>query len=348
MSDDSKPIRGKPTEPPPEATEPESSPAEEQKVGPGHPPKEYTWKKGRPSPNPKGRPRKPPYLLDLKKLMEDALKKTITVGKDEKKRTLTMAALGIEQLVNQYAKGDRYARRDLMEYCRVLGIDLLAGQRRILEEALAPDHQAILDAYVSRLKRDEEQPPSERVIAPPELLDDDVANPKAAALKAKSETIQSQPGKPQGTTASAGAVSPPKQTEPQPSLPPAMPPGAAPSRATAETPTDAARERSSVPNGDRAVSIRPTSPDQTPTSSTESAKPSPAAQGPVEINSIEPTPPQTELVFPPEPKRPPGPWTRKQIREHQEWKLEVLRIQQSSSDSSPAPNSADTSTQDDQ
>jgi len=48
---------------------------------------------------------------------------------------------------------------------------LLAGQHKRVQEALASNHQAILEAYVAR-QYDKVVQPSP-VLAPPELLDDD-------------------------------------------------------------------------------------------------------------------------------------------------------------------------------
>jgi hypothetical protein len=87
------------------------------KVGPGRPPKQYTWKPGGPSPHPTGRPKKVLSMKpDLKKALEAALNEKVVITKDKKEIVLTKAALGIQQLVNQFAKGDRHARRDLFQY----------------------------------------------------------------------------------------------------------------------------------------------------------------------------------------------------------------------------------------
>ena len=87
---------------------------QEYKVGPGRPPKEHQFKPGQ-SGNSKGRKRKPPSIaMDLKALLGRALSKTITLRQGQKERIVTMAAAGIEQLVAQYAKGDRHARRDAL------------------------------------------------------------------------------------------------------------------------------------------------------------------------------------------------------------------------------------------
>jgi hypothetical protein len=148
-----------------------TTPDSEYKVGPGKPPKEHQFKKGGPSPNPKGRSRKKPTLTpDLKKALEDALNKKVTIKEGDRQRLLTKAVLGIEQLVNQFAKGDRHARKDVMEMAAKFDVDLLAGQRSRLDEILTPGHQAILDDYVSRQPRTI-RPMLEKVIASPELRD---------------------------------------------------------------------------------------------------------------------------------------------------------------------------------
>jgi hypothetical protein len=143
----------------------------EYKVGPGRPPKEHQFKPGQ-SGNPKGAKRKPPSVaLDLKATLEHALNKTIKLKQGEKERIVTMAAAGIEQLVAQYAKGDRHARRDLIALTDKFGVDLIAGQQQAIEQALASNHEAILRTYVER-QYDKVVTPSP-VFAPPELLDDD-------------------------------------------------------------------------------------------------------------------------------------------------------------------------------
>jgi Family of unknown function (DUF5681) len=143
---------------------------QEYKVGPGRPPKEYQFKPGQ-SGNPKGAKRKPkPMAPDLKLALERALNKTIKLKQGEKERMVTMAAAGIEQLVAQYVKGDRHARRDLITLAEKLGVDLLAGPQQAVEEALAANHEAILLAYVQR-QYDKMAVPTP-VFAPPELLDD--------------------------------------------------------------------------------------------------------------------------------------------------------------------------------
>jgi hypothetical protein len=148
--------------------------AQEYKVGPGRPPREYQFKPGQ-SGNAKGAKRKPPSLLpDLKRLFEQALSEKVTLRQGEKECTLTMAGAGIKQLIAQFAKGDRHARRDVFTYAELLGIDLIASHRKAIEEALAPEHRAILDAYVARQTQVTAPSRPTPVFAPPELLDDDV------------------------------------------------------------------------------------------------------------------------------------------------------------------------------
>jgi hypothetical protein len=143
----------------------------EYKVGPGRPPKQHQFKPGQ-SGNPKGRkPKAPSVELDLKVALERLLNKTVKLKQGEKQRNVTMAVAGMEQLVAQFAKGDRHARRDLMDIAAELGVHLIAGQRKAIEEALGSDHQAILDAYVA--KRSGVSAPSSPTFAPRDLLDDD-------------------------------------------------------------------------------------------------------------------------------------------------------------------------------
>jgi hypothetical protein len=127
---------------------------QEYRVGPGRPPKEYQFKPGQ-SGNPKGARRKPTSIaLDLKDLFERALSGKVTLRQGEQEKITTKAAAGIEQLVNQFAKGDRHARRDLLALAARLGVDLVAGQGGALEQsvatALSANDEALLADYVRR------------------------------------------------------------------------------------------------------------------------------------------------------------------------------------------------------
>ena len=124
------------------------------RVGPGHPPKEYQFRPGQ-SGNPRGARRKPTSIApDLKVLFEHALSAKVTLRQGEQEKIITKAAAGIEQLVNQFAKGDRHARRDLLALAERLGVDLVAGQGAALEQsvavALSANDQALLADYVQR------------------------------------------------------------------------------------------------------------------------------------------------------------------------------------------------------
>lgn len=170
-------------------TDPDSPLYNPDRVGPGRPPNEHKWKRGGPSPNPKGRPKKKPTMQpDLKKALEDALNETVTATQGDRKITLTKAQLGIQQLINQYAKGDRYARRDLMDFATRLGVDLSAGSREAIEEALGATHESIIEAALRRRLASQSSAPEaseqSRVMAPPELLDDDVAAPSPSTVEA--------------------------------------------------------------------------------------------------------------------------------------------------------------------
>jgi hypothetical protein len=124
------------------------------RVGPGRPPKEYQFRPGQ-SGNPKGARRKPRSIApDLKALFERALSGKVTLRQGEQEKIITKAAAGIEQLVNQFAKGDRHARRDLLALAERLGVDLVAGQGEALEQtvaaALSANDEALLADYVQR------------------------------------------------------------------------------------------------------------------------------------------------------------------------------------------------------
>jgi hypothetical protein len=177
MSEEANPARGEPLES--QSNGSESTPAEESKVGPGRPPLDQRWKKGGPSPNPRGRPRQQQSMLpDVRKAFEQAVNKKVSVAIGDRKVLMTRVEIGLEQLLNQFAKGDRHARRDLMEYADKLGIDFLAQHRDTLEQALTPNYQAILDASLARRSGADNVAPTPRVLAPPELLDDDPAEPE--------------------------------------------------------------------------------------------------------------------------------------------------------------------------
>ncbi|MBR0938865.1 hypothetical protein JQ586_36525 [Bradyrhizobium jicamae] len=90
----------------------------------------------------------------MKILLQHALSKKVTLTVDDKVRVLTKAAAGIMQLVDQFARGDRHARRDLFDLADKLGLDLGAGSKAALEELsareLKAEDSAILDDFIRR------------------------------------------------------------------------------------------------------------------------------------------------------------------------------------------------------
>jgi Family of unknown function (DUF5681) len=97
-------------------------PDQEYRVGPGRPPKEYQFKPGQ-SGNPKGAPRKPESIApELGAILERSLNGKVTLRQGEKEKIVTKFAAGMEQLVTQFAKGDRHARRDLFQLVDRLGV----------------------------------------------------------------------------------------------------------------------------------------------------------------------------------------------------------------------------------
>jgi hypothetical protein len=98
--------------------------------------------------------------------------------------------MGFEQLAIQFAKGDRYARRDVFTYATMLGVDLQG--KEVVTEALGIDNQAIVEAFLrSRQQPPAEPSPEDHVKAPPDLVDDDVVKPEPnekPAAKPQSDT----------------------------------------------------------------------------------------------------------------------------------------------------------------
>lgn len=111
-------------------------------VGYARPPQKFRFKSGQ-SGNPSGTKRTPPSATaDLRAALERALNEKVTFRQGDREKTMTKAAAGIAELVNQFAKGDRHARRDLIALAETLGYDLTAGQGRAIETALAAAYTA--------------------------------------------------------------------------------------------------------------------------------------------------------------------------------------------------------------
>lgn len=145
---------------------------EEYKVGPGRPPKHTRWKKGQ-SGNPKGAKRKkPPIHPDLRALFLRSFNRKAKMTDSDRERLVTMFDAGMQQLAVQFAKGDRYARRDTFMILEKFGPEFLKPSTAP-DGTLPADRQAILDAYVERQTQGKNSSASSPAIAPPELLDDD-------------------------------------------------------------------------------------------------------------------------------------------------------------------------------
>ena len=110
-------------------------------------------------------------FVDLKALFESALNAKVTLKQGESEQIVTMVAAGIEQLVNQFAKGDRHARRDVSMYADKLGVDLIASASTSQPgsaRAKSPGNPRRLCQATER-----HDTAARAVFAPPELLDDD-------------------------------------------------------------------------------------------------------------------------------------------------------------------------------
>jgi Family of unknown function (DUF5681) len=124
------------------------SPSKPYDIGYKRPPAVFRFPKGV-SGNPEGK-RKRAKAPNLRTDLQRALNQTIRSGRQQK--TVSKGAAGIEHLVDQWAKGDRYARRDLIVLCEKLGIDLADRQalEGALDDALSAEDEALLTDFVKR------------------------------------------------------------------------------------------------------------------------------------------------------------------------------------------------------
>jgi hypothetical protein len=89
---------------PPDAPD-TNAPDDAYRVGPGRPPRKFQYKPGQ-SGNPLGARRKASSLVpDLGAVLERALSEKVTLRQGDREQIVTKATAGIEQLVNQFAKG---------------------------------------------------------------------------------------------------------------------------------------------------------------------------------------------------------------------------------------------------
>jgi len=124
------------------------SPKGEYRVGPGHPPREYQFRKGQTGNILGGKLRKRSIAPDLKALLQRILNEKMPRRQGEK--ILTKAEAGMRHLVDQFARGDRNARRDLIHIAEKLGIDLTAGDalKQSVAVALTQNDQELVDDFV--------------------------------------------------------------------------------------------------------------------------------------------------------------------------------------------------------
>jgi len=119
-------------------------------IGYAKPPKKHRFRKGQ-SGNPSGK-RRQPSAPDLRAPLQRALVKTVTVGSGKNQKVITKGAAGIDQLVDQFARGDRNARRDLFLLGEKLGVDLTNREalEGAIEDVLSAQDEAILAHFVER------------------------------------------------------------------------------------------------------------------------------------------------------------------------------------------------------
>jgi len=130
--------------------EPSKSPSKTYEVGYGRPPEQFRFRKGE-SGNPDGKAKKT-KAPNLKAPLQVALARPTTTRSGKRQKIYTKAVAGIEHLVDQWAKGDRHARRDLILLCKELGVDLADRQalQGALDEALSAEDEALLADFVRR------------------------------------------------------------------------------------------------------------------------------------------------------------------------------------------------------
>jgi Family of unknown function (DUF5681) len=153
-------------------TKQSGTPEAEYRVGPGRPPREFRFKPGE-SGNPVGAKKKPRSPTpDVKAMLETALNMKIKVKEGDRERNATRLAIGLEQLANKFARGDRYARRDVFELAERFGVDLAKSLSLIagsLDQAAVSAHdEAILEDYVRRQIAEREQRDDVSALPPPD------------------------------------------------------------------------------------------------------------------------------------------------------------------------------------
>jgi hypothetical protein len=87
-------------------------------------------------------------------MLETALNQKIRVKEGEREKIMSRLAIGFEQLAILFAKGDRYARRDVLELADRFGIDLVESLSLVSapvdQESISANDEALLADYVRR------------------------------------------------------------------------------------------------------------------------------------------------------------------------------------------------------
>jgi hypothetical protein len=99
-----------------------------------------------------GGKRKRPKAPNFDTHLRVALARPATIRSAKRRKTYTKGIAGIYHLVDQWAKGDRHARRDLILLCNTLGVDLTDREalEDALEDALSAQDEALLADFVRR------------------------------------------------------------------------------------------------------------------------------------------------------------------------------------------------------
>jgi Family of unknown function (DUF5681) len=122
-------------------------------IGYGQPPKQYRFQRGRTG-NPTGINRKTSRsrVPDLRESLERELNKPIKTQRGKTERIVTQGEGGISELVQQFAKGDARARRDLFALAEEYAIDLAPSKtiQNALAEAVSAEDEALLADFVRR------------------------------------------------------------------------------------------------------------------------------------------------------------------------------------------------------
>src|ERR1051325_3425155 len=107
----------------------------------------------------RGRPRKDKaaagLVSDVRKIFLTTMNRQRRLKAANKTISLSAWEAGMERTAAQFANGDPAARRFVMELTKIVAPEQLAGANGLLQEALAQDHQAIIDAFLRRNRSEE-------------------------------------------------------------------------------------------------------------------------------------------------------------------------------------------------